>query len=420
MKKPLRLLAALLAVCVTASLFPPVGFAAEHVLSADGSLNTFIKDTAQNGDTIVLLGTGWVKDLDSTDAPWIINKSVTIRGNMADGQRQSVTLESGVIVLNADVTFQDLELRFTTMMSSAIVTNGHKLTLDNVTCYRPVSLFCGTLTGYSGIPAPGALGEIVIENGTSLKDTAGSSTPCGNIYAGNLHWNANTSSPGSPAASPVPASISIPSTSIQTGSLGTVYACGATRRGGSEYESDPVNAPVRNTVTISGNVPDVRGAGADTVTVQYSGSGSEAVRAFTDISALEVRAGHLALSAGSTLQDVSVNDGARLSLVKLTNPTIQDFTGGGYLILGKDQTLNIAGTVSGTSMVAVGSVGYNVDHGDICGTIPVLNDHIYIQAPQSNSTSFELLPTNTLTPIHLEYADGGTWTAVSGSAGGEE
>lgn len=425
MKKPLRLLAALLAVCVTASLFPPVGFAAgnTHSLPHNGDLNVLIAgDSVLDGDTIFLEGAGCVQDLGSNDTPWVINRSVTIEGRQAGEFSPSLSFQTGVIVLNADVTIRNLELTASSTVASAIVANGHTLTLENVTCYdRPVSLFCGTLTGCPASIniASGKQGEIIIQGNTSLKGGTNYSGQCGNIYAGNLYWGDNALT-NNPEASLIPASISIPSTSIQTGSLGTVYACGATRLGGSEYESDPDSAPVRNTVTISGNVPDVRGAGANTVTVQYSGSGSEAVRAFTDISALEVRAGHLALSAGSTLQDVSVNDGARLSLVNLTNPEFQDFTGGGYLILGKDQTLNIVGAVSGTSKVAVGSVGYDASlGGDYCGVAPV-PDHPYIQAPRSVSTSFELLRTNTPLPFTLEYASGGTWTAVSGSAGGED
>ena len=70
MRKPLRLLAALLALCVTATLFPPVGLAAGtiHRLKNEGILSELVASSAvKDGDTIILEGLGRVVDVRSEE-----------------------------------------------------------------------------------------------------------------------------------------------------------------------------------------------------------------------------------------------------------------------------------------------------------------------------------------------------------------
>ncbi|MCI8818695.1 MAG: hypothetical protein HFG04_06030, partial [Oscillibacter sp.] len=425
MRKPLRLLAALLALCVTATLFPPVGLAAGtiHRLKNEGILSELVASSAvKDGDTIILEGLGRVVDVSdpSTDIPWVINKNLTIQG--AEGASASITSYSG-IVLGNNVTFRNLAINFPSLVYTDIVANGYTLTLDGVTCSnQPFSLFCGSLTGspYPSLPTAGPNGQIIIEGNTSLK----SSKQCGDIYAGNLYWgNSENATADAPEHLNGNVEISIPSTSVKSNALGTIYACGATRANSSVHEPEYIISTVTGTVTISGNVPDVQGTGGGTVNVTYSGGSNQANKIFSNISSLSVEKGDLVLDANSSFRDantISVLSGARLSVVNMTDPSFCNFNGGGYLILGQSQTLNITGNVSGASKVAVGRVGYSATDGDICGVNPLLN-HVYIQAPSSSDKSFELLPTNTSTPIVLEYASGGSWTAVSpGGTGGTD
>ena len=421
MRKPLRLLAALLALCVTATLFPPVGLAAGtiHHLKNEGILSELVaSNDVKDGDTIILEGHGNVVDVSvpSSDIPWVINKNLTIQG--AEGASASITSYSG-IVLGDNVTFRNLAINFPSLVYTDIAANGYTLTLDEVTCSnQPFSLFCGSLTGspYLSLPSAGPKGQIIIKGKTSLK----SSKQCGDIYAGNLYWgNPENATADAPEHLNGDVDISVPSTSVESDALGTIYACGATRGNSSVHEPEYIDSTVTGTVTISGNVPDVQGTGGGTVDVTYSGGSYPADRTFSNISNLTVEQGSLVLEGASSFRGantISVRSGARLSVVNMTDPSFCDFNGGGYLILGQSQTLNITGSVTGTSKVAVGRVGSN----DTCGKNPLLN-HVYIQAPSSSDKSFELLPTNTVTPIVLEYASDGSWTAVSsGGTGGTD
>ena len=128
MKKPLRLLSLLLAVCVAAASFPQVGFAAgegtTHIVQSLGSVSDLLaQDEVKDGDTIQITGSAVVNAPGATDSapsnnrPWIINKSVTITGG-------TLTVRTGGIVLDADVTFRDVGLSFTSNVRNAIIANG--------------------------------------------------------------------------------------------------------------------------------------------------------------------------------------------------------------------------------------------------------------------------------------------------------
>ena len=185
MKKTLRLIAALLVFCFTATCFPPTGLAAgrtTHILTDGNELLTALA-SASDGDTIQCSGLISVGTSDGTDAPWVIDKNVTIEGG-------TLTVHRGGIVLDADVTFRNTTIDFTTSMRNAIMANGHTLVLDGVTTSNfSFNLFCGGLIlgheeGQFTVPAPGSMGEIIIRGNTCLqgKDSYG----MGNIYAGNL------------------------------------------------------------------------------------------------------------------------------------------------------------------------------------------------------------------------------------------
>ena len=103
-KKTFRLAAALLAFCIAASLFPPVGLAAES-----GGYFDLIDaiNRADSGGTVTLTSDAMINS--GSDAPWIIEKDVTI-----DGQGHIITLRAGGVLLGGNVTIQNAQLDFTT------------------------------------------------------------------------------------------------------------------------------------------------------------------------------------------------------------------------------------------------------------------------------------------------------------------
>ena len=123
MKKRLRLLAALLAFCVVAAAFPPVGLALEetgkvHTLTSNMDLYDYLASNEVNdGDVIRCSGSIMVAHKNVSDDPWIIDKSITIEGGILNICRSG-------ILLGADVTFKNTELLFGKAMCNAIVANG--------------------------------------------------------------------------------------------------------------------------------------------------------------------------------------------------------------------------------------------------------------------------------------------------------
>ena len=412
MRKPFRLLAAVLVCCMVAGMLPPVSFAVgarEYSLDEAQRENLlgFIESSASDGDIINLGGTAYVKG-GSTDEPWIIKKAVTIQGG-------SIVIRRGGVLLGADVTFSNVTVNFTSNIRNAMIANGHTLTLENVTAsgrtvdnvpYQNVSfnLFCGTLIPSNGtfgvtetftIPKPGDTGKIVIKGTTNLQneDVHGP----GNIYAGSLcmgglneaYNGVNDNGPDSHFEGN--AEIVIEGAASST-ALGTIYACGAQQRipvgaqSGKVMLPNPDTYTVKGTVTIRGKVPDVAGAGAGNTSVVYNGGNNHATHTWTGLSSLTVEAGKVMRKPGSSLRegaDLAVADGATLNITDMGSPlTVNNFTGGGSLILGKSQQLYINGNVEGTTAVGVGN----------SSTTKPSEDHIYIQADKSTDNSFELIP----------------------------
>ena len=438
MRKPFRLLAAVLVCCMVAGMLPPVSFAVgarEYSLdeAQREDLLGFIESSASDGDIINLGGTAYVKG-GSTDEPWIIKKAVTIQGG-------SIVIRRGGVLLGADVTFSNVTVNFTSNIRNAMIANGHTLTLENVTAsgrtvdnvpYQNVSfnLFCGTLIPSNGtfgvtetftIPKPGDTGKIVIKGTTNLQneDVHGP----GNIYAGSLcmgglneaYNGVNDNGPDSHFEGN--AEIVIEGAASST-ALGTIYACGAQQRipvgaqSGKVMLPNPDTYTVKGTVTIRGKVPDVAGAGAGNTSVVYNGGNNQATQTWTGLSSLTVEAGKVVPNSGSSLRegaDLAVANGAILNITNMANPlTVSGFTGGGTLILGESQQLHISGNVTGTTAVGIGNISYD---GTNSTTVPKVG-HTYIQAANSTNDSFTLLPYDTSSKLIMERDSNGDWTIV--------
>ncbi|MCI8807636.1 MAG: hypothetical protein HFF20_06720 [Oscillospiraceae bacterium] len=389
-----------------------------------------------DGDVIQLEGTAWV--ISGTEAPWVINKNITIQGG---------TLELSVsgVILDADVTFRDVALSFNKPARNALIANGHTLTLDNVTCANhSFSLFCGGLINSNNepftVPAPGKEGTINIHGATTLQgkttNALDSADPFGhgNIYAGNLSMGGMTEANNGPNAN-APANVFEGSAviniegSASSSALGTVYACGAQQRipegkgSGKRTIPDPASYTVSGQVAVSGAVPDVHGAGSADTHVAYrdvSGNGYSTSRLLTDLSSLSVGSGHLVLNAGSGFRGqkaLSIANDTKLNISSLSDPEVDSFNGGGILIMGASQTMTVTGQVTGSTKVAVGGT----NHDDSQSSTAPVAGQTYIKAPSSPSTDggFVLLPHSSAPGMTLDRDGSGNWTATNGTSGGD-
>ena len=420
-----RLLAILLAVCLTAVGLSPAGVAAGEV----GTTHT----VAKNGDPEALINSAQVQDGDTIhieetagfrhegDSPWVISKRVTIEGG-------NINIGAGGIVLGADVTFKDVTLTFQMSARNAILANGHVLTLENVKCGEfSFNLFCGgwidsNHEGYPN-PAPGTRGEIVIKGATSLqnRDTYGN----GNIYAGNLCMGGTdqaTSGVNGPANAFAGDAVIRIDSGASSAKLGQIYACGAQQKNPDGQTSgkitlpDAANYTVSGTVTIQGNVPHtVDGAGAAQTVVIFESGNSLPSYQIRDVSQLTVQAGSLALESGSSAGSLAVAGKAKLDITKLDAPEIDRFDGGGLLVLGETQTLKVSGGVSGETKVAIGGAN---NTGTETSKLPQVG-HTYIMAPGAAGASFQLLPYGLSTSRQLVWDGQGNWVGSEGASDGD-
>ncbi|MDE7004373.1 MAG: S-layer homology domain-containing protein [Oscillospiraceae bacterium] len=369
-----------------------------------------IVENANDGDIIEISGTCMTNDTNS-NAPWVINKKVTIRGATTDA---SLNLRSGGIILAADVTFENLELAFPNRVRNAIMANGHTLILRNVTrsksANNDVHLFCGGATGLAIAAQPGGHGNIIIENCPEM----------GNVYAGSI------STDGDPNESSIPATV----TMIGTSKAGDFYACGAleTYVPGDEmlnpnYEVAPPKPSTErfrvtrdvtfNLYYTSTSMVDGATGGDKNAAVVYTGKGNlNDGLTLDNLSSLTVGSGEeLKPKTGSSLDgaELVVPASSVLHLTNLTNPVFAGLQGGGDLVLDQNQTLTINGSVSGKTRIGIGNIFNGAST-----TAPALG-HVYVSAPQSADGDFELICQGNNLDIKLVRDSSGDWTAQKDS-----
>ena len=402
MKKPFRLLAALLTFCIAAAAIPTAGLAAEAE-SGYFDLKAAV-ESATDGSTITLTNDAIV-NADQVASPWIIEKNVTI-----DGQGRIVSVRMMGILLDADVTFKNMDLRLVSSDGrNAIIANGHSLTLDSVTTdaipvngvfskAHSINIFGGSLQkgdheNYFEVPSPGAESTITIRGNTNLQGSD-EILGHGNIFAGSLSMGTfgENAADGPPTTFTGDVTINIEG-SKGTGSLGTIYACGGQNRtpqgasSGKEITPNPEKYTVDGTVTITGTnaLPDVDGAGATTTNVVFKGNGNQAEKTFGNISSLTMESGNLVLTENSSFRDngtLALKSGAKLDLQKTNegNLNVGNFEGNdGFVFLGQNQNWRITGQVTGTTKIAIGGTTSNDENSQKVPTV----GHTYITAPNS-------------------------------------
>lgn len=338
----------------------------------------------------------------STDIPLIIQRDVTIRGS-------SLSVGRGGIILGGDVTFEDIELNLINSVYFSLLANGHTLTLNNVArstnMKTGLSAFCGGLEGTDyELPTPGTNGAVIINNSEIL-----------DVFAGSL-FPKTGGSPSSRAAG-YSGNSRIELNGAKDVSSVNIYASGGASASGGVFApvGNYADYPVSGGVTISlvKGTASVNGQAASNnfATVVYSGGGNEGTPSLQNIARLEVQSGNLKpseLTFGGDNACISVESGARLNLAALGSAvTINDFSGGGQLVLGASQTLTITGNVSDSTQVGIG--GFQSDG---ISSNPVSAERVYIQAPNSMEDSFMFEPASTQSNWALQKDDAGNWSTV--------
>ena len=361
-----RIAAVLLAVCVAAAAFPIAALDTDiqtrtvHTADNINTLGKVVED-ANDGDIIQIKGLCMTNDNQSNSAPWVIDKAITFQG--VAGTNASINLRAGGIILGANVTFKDLTLTFPNAVRNAIMANGYTLTLSNVvrstSAKNTIHLFCGGATGLSTTVPSGPHGNIIIENCTNM----------GNVYAGSI------STDGKPNEFSIPATV----TMTDASKMGNFYACGALQTPvdndhwfDTEYTVAPPT-PSTEYFRVTGDVTfnlyytstsmvDGATGGGKNAAVTYTANGSlNDGLTLKNLSSLTVGSGgNLTPTADSSLvnTELVVPASSTLNLTNLTNLEFAGLQGGGDLVLGKEQTLTIGGSVSETTRIGIGCLLY--------------------------------------------------------------
>lgn len=300
---------------------------------------------AGNGDEISILGSGAFLNAEAAE-PFIFDKSVTVNGN-----GNTFSNRKGGFILNTDVTFKNITLRFSNRLHDAIFANGHKLVLENVMCdsgFRYVDIFGGSLyeNGKNMGNHPGSEAQILITGG---------GTNLGNIYAGSMNGTYDGKT-------------QIVLAHVSGTQNGEIYASGAIEPyvnqddWFSTQEPDPPAADGQ--YTVSGDV-EISLTGSDTKQV-YGVSENHAGKTFLTIDTDQSytgtpgisKVGNLTVKGGGTFAPAALDsctvrlEGASaIDLSQMETPQVHSIvsadSAGNRLILGKEQKLNVTDTITG-------------------------------------------------------------------------
>lgn len=353
---------------------------------------------AGNGDEISILGSGAFLNAEAAE-PFIFDKSVTVNGN-----GNTFSNRKGGFILNTDVTFKNITLRFSNRLHDAIFANGHKLVLENVTCdsgFRYVDIFGGSLyeNGKNMGNHPGSEAQILITGG---------GTNLGNIYAGSMNGTYDGKT-------------QIVLAHVSGTQNGEIYASGAIEPyvnqddWFSTQEPDPPAADGQ--YTVSGDV-EISLTGSDTKQV-YGVSENHAGKTFltmdTDQSYTGIpgisKVGNLTVKGGGTFAPAALDsctvrlEGASaIDLSQMETPQVHSIvsadSAGNRLILGKEQTLNVTDTITGALTFETLN-GRNGKSG-----IAEYN-HTYLELGRAADTAVSFTPTDGQAGMTLERTSSG-------------
>ena len=353
---------------------------------------------AGNGDEISILGSGAFLNAEAAE-PFIFDKSVTVNGN-----GNTFSNRKGGFILNTDVTFKNITLRFSNRLYDAIFANGHKLVLENVTCdsgFRYVDIFGGSLyeNGKNMGNHPGSEAQILITGG---------GTNLGNIYAGSMNGTYDGKT-------------QIVLAHVSGTQNGEIYASGALEPyvnqddWFSTQEPDPPAADGQ--YTVSGDV-EISLTGSDTKQV-YGVSENHAGKTFltidTDQSYTGIpgisKVGNLTVKGGGTFAPAALDsctvrlEGASaIDLSQMETPQIHSIvsadSAGNRLILGKEQKLNVTDTITG-------ALTFETLNGRNGKSGIAEYGHTYLELGRAADTAVSFTPTDGQAGMTLERTSSG-------------
>ena len=353
---------------------------------------------AGNGDEISILGSGAFLNAEAAE-PFIFDKSVTVNGN-----GNTFSNRKGGFILNTDVTFKNITLRFSNRLHDAIFANGHKLVLENVMCdsgFRYVDIFGGSLyeNGKNMGNHPGSEAQILITGG---------GTNLGNIYAGSMNGTYDGKT-------------QIVLAHVSGTQNGEIYASGArepyVNQGDwfSMQEPDPPAADGQ--YTVSGDV-EISLTGSDTKQV-YGVSENHAGKTFltidTDQSYTGIpgisKVGNLTVKGGGTFAPAALDsctvrlEGASaIDLSQMETPQVHSIvsadSAGNRLILGKEQKLNVTDTITG-------ALTFETLNGRNGKSGIAEYGHTYLELGRAADTAVSFTPTDGQAGMTLERTSSG-------------
>ena len=353
---------------------------------------------AGNGDEISILGSGAFLNAEAAE-PFIFDKSVAVNGN-----GNTFSNRKGGFILNTDVTFKNITLRFSNRLHDAIFANGHKLVLENVTCdsgFRYVDIFGGSLyeNGKNMGNHPGSEAQILITGG---------GTNLGNIYAGSMNGTYDGKT-------------QIVLAHVSGTQNGEIYASGAIEPyvnqddWFSTQEPDPPAADGQ--YTVSGDV-EISLTGSDTKQV-YGVSENHAGKTFltidTDQSYTGIpgisKVGNLTVKGGGTFAPAALDsctvrlEGASaIDLSQMETPQVHSIvsadSAGNRLILGKEQKLNVTDTITG-------ALTFETLNGRNGKSGIAEYDHTYLELGRAADTAVSFTPTDGQAGMTLERTSSG-------------
>lgn len=353
---------------------------------------------AGNGDEISILGSGAFLNAEAAE-PFIFDKSVTVNGN-----GNTFSSRKGGFILNTDVTFKNITLRFSNRLHDAIFANGHKLVLENVTCdsgFRYVDIFGGSLyeNGKNMGDHPGSGAQILITGG---------GTNLGNIYAGSMNGTYDGKT-------------QIVLAHVSGTQNGEIYASGAIEPyvnqddWFSTQEPDPPAADGQ--YTVSGDV-EISLTGSDTKQV-YGVSENHAGKTFltidTDQSYTGIpgisKVGNLTVKGGGTFAPAALDsctvrlEGASaIDLSQMETPQVHSIvsadSAGNRLILGKEQKLNVTDTIAG-------ALTFETLNGRNGKSGIAEYGHTYLELGRAADTAVSFTPTDGQAGMTLERTSSG-------------
>ena len=279
----------------------------------------------------------------SDDKPLVINKNVTITSK--SDTAPEISIRKAGVVLGGNVSFKNVVLSLVNGNHALIAANGYTLTLDNVTYFqntREVHIVGGTLYDKNGVSLSLTVGE------KSKIVLSGNKTHFGNIYAGSINGSFDKD-------------VEIDINGVTGKNIGKVYSCGA-KEGyyNSDNFLDPNNEPTAPTADsavygVTGNVninlsnssiceiDGDCGSGRANVSVVTEYQYSSAMK---NIGLLTVDSGILELTEINDDVNVKINSNGILDMSNLGECSVNDFYGGGTLVLAKDGLLTVNGTLS--------------------------------------------------------------------------